>query len=98
MNSNEQAYGLNFETIGRIQASLAGFREISQAALYGSRAKGTYKPGSDIDLTLKTDGIPSSDLLFHDSPTKECGFQRTFVHGKMRLPRLASDLFKTLYS
>ena len=27
--------------------------EVDEAVLYGSRAKGNYKPGSDIDLTLK---------------------------------------------
>lgn len=26
--------------------------EIDQVVLYGSRAKGTYRPGSDIDLAL----------------------------------------------
>ena len=26
--------------------------EVEKAVLYGSRAKGTYRPGSDIDLTL----------------------------------------------
>ena len=29
------------------------FPEIEQVILYGSRAKGTNKPGSDIDLTIK---------------------------------------------
>lgn len=29
------------------------FAEVDEAILYGSRAKGNYKAGSDIDLTLK---------------------------------------------
>lgn len=33
------------------------------AALYGSPAKGNYKRGSDIDLTLKGDALTYRDLL-----------------------------------
>jgi predicted nucleotidyltransferase len=37
---------------------------IKQAILYGSRAKGKYRNGSDIDLSLKTDNtFTRSDLL-----------------------------------
>lgn len=46
-------YGLKENTILRIQSVLANFPEIEEVILYGSRAKGTYKNGSDIDLTLK---------------------------------------------
>jgi type I restriction enzyme S subunit len=34
--------------------------------LYGSRAKGTFKPGSDIDLTLIGDGLASQELAAID--------------------------------
>lgn len=45
-------YGLPESTIEKIRAVFARFPEIDKAVLYGSRAKGTFKPGSDIDLTL----------------------------------------------
>lgn len=45
-------YGLSQETIAKICAVFARFREIDRAVLYGSRAKGNFKPGSDIDLAL----------------------------------------------
>ncbi len=45
-------YGLSDSTIERINQVLATFPEIDKAVLYGSRAKGNYRPGSDIDLTL----------------------------------------------
>jgi predicted nucleotidyltransferase len=32
---------------------LESFEEVEEAVLYGSRAKGNHKSGSDIDLTLK---------------------------------------------
>ena len=45
-------HGLSQEVINRISEVLAGFENIDQAILFGSRAKGTQKPGSDIDLAL----------------------------------------------
>lgn len=45
-------YGLSETTIEKICAVFAQFPSIEKAILYGSRAKGNYKPGSDIDLTL----------------------------------------------
>ena len=44
--------GLPESTIARIQAVLASFKDVEKVVLYGSRAKGTYRAGSDIDLTL----------------------------------------------
>jgi uncharacterized protein len=45
-------FGLSEATIEKIQAVLACHPQVETAVLYGSRAKGNYKPGSDIDLTL----------------------------------------------
>ena len=45
-------YGLSEETIERICGILAQHPAVEKAILYGSRAKGTFKPGSDIDLSL----------------------------------------------
>ena len=45
-------YGLSDSTVGKICAIFSEFPGIERAILYGSRAKGNYKPGSDIDLTL----------------------------------------------
>ena len=46
-------FGLKEHVIQKIQSVLENFPEIEEAVLYGSRAKGNYKNGSDIDLTLK---------------------------------------------
>ncbi len=46
-------YGLNEQIITQINSVFAHYPEVEQVILYGSRAKGTYKNGSDIDLTLK---------------------------------------------
>lgn len=47
------SFGLTEITIQKIQSVLSLFPEIEEAILYGSRAKGNYKNGSDIDLTFK---------------------------------------------
>jgi len=45
-------YGLTEATAEKICGVFARFPEIEKAVLYGSRAKGNFKTGSDIDLTL----------------------------------------------
>lgn len=45
--------GIPSQAMNRILQVLAQYPEISAAVLYGSRALGTYKNGSDIDITLK---------------------------------------------
>lgn len=45
--------GLKSETLEKIIPLFKKFPEIEIVVLYGSRAKGTYKNGSDIDLTFK---------------------------------------------
>src|SRR5450830_1113367 len=45
-------FGLTETTVENICAVFARFPEIEKAILYGSRAKGNFKTGSDIDLTL----------------------------------------------
>ncbi len=44
--------GLTETTIEKIRGVFARFPEVERVVLYGSRAKGNFKPGSDIDLTL----------------------------------------------
>lgn len=47
-----QRFGLPVQVIQEINTVLARMPEVERAIIYGSRAKGNYKPGSDIDLTL----------------------------------------------
>lgn len=46
-------HGLNEETVNKIIDVFLKYQEVEEAVLYGSRAKGVFKPGSDIDLVLK---------------------------------------------
>ena len=45
-------HGLTAATVAKIHDVLSHHAEVDRAILYGSRAKGNFKPGSDIDLTL----------------------------------------------
>lgn len=45
-------FGLKDEIIQQLSAVFGHYPQVEKAILYGSRAKGTYKNGSDIDLTL----------------------------------------------
>lgn len=45
-------HGLTDKTVAQIVGVLAGFPQVERAMLFGSRAKGTHKRGSDIDLAL----------------------------------------------
>jgi predicted nucleotidyltransferase len=66
-------FGLPPATLEAIRRILAEVPAVKKAVIYGSRAKGTYRPGSDIDLTLFGDGL-DLDILgriasrLHESP------------------------------
>jgi predicted nucleotidyltransferase len=46
-------YGISQNALDKIKEVLFSVQGVEQAVLYGSRAKGNYKEGSDIDLTVK---------------------------------------------
>ena len=50
-------YGLKKITIESINKVFSTYSEIEQVVIYGSRAMGNYKNGSDIDLTFKGDNL-----------------------------------------
>ena len=56
-------YGLKSHTIQTIRTVFARHRFITKVVLYGSRAKGSYHNGSDIDLTLIGEGLSLNDLF-----------------------------------
>ena len=56
-------FGLPQAAIDQIREVLARHGSVERATLYGSRAKGNFKPGSDIDLTLTGPNLATTDLL-----------------------------------
>jgi predicted nucleotidyltransferase len=55
-------YGLKDDVIEKVQAVFARFPDVDRVTLYGSRAKGNFKPGSDIDLTLHGESLTAFQL------------------------------------
>ena len=56
------SFGLSNDTIAKICAVFAQFPEIERAIIYGSRAQGNDKKGSDIDLSLIGKGLSQATL------------------------------------
>lgn len=52
MNLHNEPFGLSPAALVRIVEVLEAYPEIIRGRLFGSRAKGNYRPGSDIDLCL----------------------------------------------
>lgn len=50
-------FGLPYSTIHIIRKIFAAAPAVERAVIYGSRAKGNHRPGSDIDLTLFGQGL-----------------------------------------
>jgi len=55
-------YGLIKQDLNAIVEFISQFDEIDKAILFGSRAKGNYKPGSDIDIAIYGENI-SMDVV-----------------------------------
>jgi len=66
-------YGLSDYTLATLKGIFSKYQSIKEVILYGSRAMGNYKNGSDIDISLKTDSSFDFDKLllisrdFYDS-------------------------------
>jgi uncharacterized protein len=56
-------FGLKQEHINAINNVFSQYHEIKQVIVYGSRAKGNYRVGSDIDLTIIEEDLSFSALL-----------------------------------
>jgi hypothetical protein len=58
---------MNFGLSGKITAYILGVLEkhtaVEQALIFGSRAKGNFKTGSDIDLALSGKSLTTEDAL-----------------------------------
>ena len=64
MNCDDKVddFGLRTEDIDKIAAEIETFPEIDQAAIFGSRAKGCHKRGSDVDLAIYGERVTLTTL------------------------------------
>lgn len=58
----EQTFGITKKSYEKLQGLFAAAPQIERVVIYGSRAMGTYKNGSDIDLTIFGEGLDFSFL------------------------------------
>ncbi len=56
-------FGLPAHAVEQLCRVFQGYPEIQRALVYGSRAKGNYRPGSDIDLSLIAPALGLEALL-----------------------------------
>lgn len=52
MKDDSMKYGLSEKSLQKIHDVFDRYQEVEEVILYGSRARGDYQNGSDIDLTL----------------------------------------------
>lgn len=56
-------FGLDENTLNKIISVFEKYPEIEEVIIYGSRAKGNYKEGSDIDITIKGENVTDKTLF-----------------------------------
>ena len=64
-------YGLSNRSIEKIFEVFRANSEIKEAIIFGSRAKGNYHEGSDIDITLKGEELTFDRLLRIESQLED---------------------------
>ena len=60
-------FGLKDMEIKALREVLASVPEVEEAIIYGSRARGTNRKSSDIDMTLKGDNLTYLQLALLDA-------------------------------
>ena len=63
MEEVEARFGLQSDVITKLLRVFESHPGVEKVLIYGSRAMGNYRPGSDIDLTLKGKQLEWNDLL-----------------------------------
>jgi len=56
------SFGLREEDMDYIITAIRQFPEIEKAAIFGSRVKGNYKPGSDVDIAVWGNDVSFSTI------------------------------------
>jgi len=57
-------FGLTKNTLINIQQSISKIPQIDKVIIYGSRAKGNYRTGSDIDITLFGNNLTLDNSIY----------------------------------
>lgn len=86
-----KAAGINDKHSRIILDLLSKNSKVKEIIIFGSRAKGTHRDGSDIDLALRGDGLTENDLnLFYQA------YDALYLPWKLDLVVLNDSLNKDL--
>ena len=88
-------HGLPLQTVEQIRSTLGRFPEIEQATLYGSRALGRHRPGSDINLSLSGSALSGTVLARVDTALDELLLPWRFdlsIREQLRSPELIDHI------
>lgn len=55
--------GLSHDVIEKLKSVFSLFPQIDRVILFGSRAKGNYRSGSDIDLVMDADNLSFDEIM-----------------------------------
>jgi len=62
-HNNQAPFGLTQRDIDTLSGIFKKYVSVKRVDIFGSRAKGTHQPGSDIDLVIMNEGVGSTELL-----------------------------------
>jgi len=71
-------FGLSPDDILLIKKTFKEYSKVQEVILFGSRAMGNYKPGSDIDLAILGSNITFNDILDLDNALEKLGLLYKF--------------------
>ena len=61
--NKKNEFGIDAETLRRLSEILLSDQKVSKALIFGSRSKGDFQKGSDIDIALSGSKISIEDIL-----------------------------------
>lgn len=59
----KEIFGLAEDIVFSLYSIFENSLEVEEVIIFGSRAKGNYRPGSDIDLAIKGEGVTFETIL-----------------------------------
>ena len=91
----ETPSGLSKKTIEKIRGCIKKNLKVQKVVLYGSRAKGNYRRGSDVDLCFFGDDLDTHDLLKISDELDELLLPYTFdlsIYSKIENPEFKEHI------
>lgn len=72
--SIQNKFGLSSRDMSTIFSILEKYPDVQEVYVYGSRAKGNFRSGSDIDLAIMNNNLSTSTILQLNEDFEEAAF------------------------